>query len=94
MLEFILFQETEKARAVREMEERLISSAFYNLSMQMHRNAVETRLGQSAGSQGGQQGQGQGQGQNQGSSFLARQRAVNQNRPRGQGYSSSDFLEY
>ena len=77
---------------MREMEERLISSAFYNLSMQMHRNAVETRLGQSAGSQGGQQGQ--GQGQDQGSSFLARQRAVNQNRPRGQGYSSSDFLEY
>ena len=32
-----LEQETEKARAVREMEERLISSAFYNLSMQMHR---------------------------------------------------------
>ena len=37
-------QETEKARAVREMEERLISSAFYNLSMQMHRTAVENRL--------------------------------------------------
>ena len=26
------------------MEERLISSAFYNLSMQMHRTAVENRL--------------------------------------------------
>merc|ERR1711894_770979 len=39
-----LEQETEKARAVREMEERLISSAFYNLSMQMHRTAVENRL--------------------------------------------------
>ena len=40
----LTFQETEKARAVREMEERLISSAFYNLSMQMHRTAVENRL--------------------------------------------------
>ena len=38
-----LEHETEKARAVREMEERLISSAFYNLSMQMHRTAVENR---------------------------------------------------
>ncbi|TRY67311.1 hypothetical protein TCAL_13451, partial [Tigriopus californicus] len=37
-------QENEKARAVREMEDRLITSAFYNLSMQMHRNAVESRL--------------------------------------------------
>ncbi|XP_059081313.1 protein Hook homolog 3-like [Tigriopus californicus] len=41
-------QENEKARAVREMEDRLITSAFYNLSMQMHRNAVESRLGTSA----------------------------------------------
>lgn len=36
---WIDLQETEKARAVREMEERLISSAFYNLSMQVHRLA-------------------------------------------------------
>ena len=36
--------ETEKARVVREMEERLMSSAFYNLSMHMHRQAVEARL--------------------------------------------------
>jgi len=58
-----LEQETEKARAVREMEERLISSAFYNLSMQMHRTAVENRLSNvhASSSQHGQ-------------SFLARQR--------------------
>jgi len=60
-----LEQETEKARAVREMEERLISSAFYNLSMQMHRSTVEARLSNihSTSSPHGQ-------------SFLARQRQV------------------
>ena len=51
-------QETEKARVVREMEERLMSSAFYNLSMHMHRQAVEARLSNVTGGQ----------------SFLARQR--------------------
>ena len=58
-----LEQESEKARAVREMEERLISSAFYNLSMQMHRSTVEARLSNihSTSSPHGQ-------------SFLARQR--------------------
>merc|ERR1739838_542152 len=60
-----LEKETEKARAVREMEERLISSAFYNLSMQMHRSTVEARLSNihSTSSPHGQ-------------SFLARQRQV------------------
>ena len=51
-------KETEKARVVREMEERLMSSAFYNLSMHMHRQAVEARLSNVTGGQ----------------SFLARQR--------------------
>ncbi len=46
-------QDNEKARAVREMEERLISSAFYNLSMQMHRNAAEARLNSHQGGGGG-----------------------------------------
>ena len=55
--------ETEKARAVREMEERLISSAFYNLSMQMHRTAVENRLSNVHSSSS-----------THGQSFLARQR--------------------
>lgn len=62
-----LEQETEKARAVREMEERLISSAFYNLSMQMHRTTVEARLS-NVHSSGSSQSHGGGQ------SFLARQR--------------------
>jgi protein HOOK3 len=35
--------ELEKARAVREMEERLLASAFYNYGLTMHRNTVETR---------------------------------------------------
>ena len=55
-------QETEKARAVREMEERLISSAFYNLSMQMHRSTVEQRLSNIHSTHG--------------QSFLARQRQL------------------
>ena len=61
----LCMQETEKARAVREMEERLISSAFYNLSMQMHRSTVEQRLSNihSTSSTHGQ-------------SFLARQRQL------------------
>ena len=71
-----LEQETEKARAVREMEERLISSAFYNLSMQMHRSTVEQRLSNihSTSSSHGQ-------------SFLARQRQLQaaQNHPGGRG---------
>lgn len=95
-----LEQETEKARAVREMEERLISSAFYNLSMQMHRATVEKRLSDVHSSSPSQQQQGQ--------SFLARQRQVQNSvalasaahqqsnpsagRPKNQAYS--DFLDY
>ena len=62
-----LEHETEKARAVREMEERLISSAFYNLSMQMHRTAVENRLSNVHSSSS-----------THGQSFLARQRQQQQ----------------
>merc|ERR1711981_39783 len=94
-----LEQETEKARAVREMEERLISSAFYNLSMQMHRTAVENRLSNvhASSSQHGQ-------------SFLARQRQTignssstpNNARSAGSGNSGgngqqptpSNFIDY
>ncbi|CAG7734402.1 unnamed protein product [Allacma fusca] len=35
--------EIEKARAVREMEEKLLASAFYNYGLTMHRNTVEAR---------------------------------------------------
>merc|ERR1719244_719645 len=56
-----LEKETEKARAIREMEERLMASAFYDLSMKLHRGAVEDRL----------------KNLSQGQSFLARQRQVN-----------------
>ena len=48
-------------QAIREMEERLMASAFYDLSMKMHRGAVEDRL----------------KNLSQGQSFLARQRQVN-----------------
>lgn len=56
-----LEKETEKAKAVREMEERLMASAFYDLGMKLHRGAVEDRL----------------KNLSQGQSFLARQRQVN-----------------
>jgi len=56
-----LEKETEKAKAIREMEERLMASAFYDLSMKMHRGAAEDRL----------------KNLSQGQSFLARQRQVN-----------------
>jgi len=56
-----LEKETEKARAIREMEERLMASAFYDLGMKLHRGAVEDRL----------------KNLSQGQSFLARQRQVN-----------------
>lgn len=88
--------ETEKARVVREMEERLMSSAFYNLSMHMHRQAVEARLSSATGGQ----------------SFLARQRQhqANGRQPNAAaqsgggnraaavagagGYNSSEFVDY
>lgn len=91
-----LEQETEKARAVREMEERLISSAFYNLSMQMHRSTVEARLSNVHSS-----------ASHQGQSFLARQRQVphgprgqpatpqgTSNKPSSHGRGGGDFLDY
>merc|ERR1719244_2455373 len=56
-----LEKETEKAKAIREMEEKLMASAFYDLSMKLHRGAVEDRL----------------KNFSQGQSFLARQRQVN-----------------
>jgi len=56
-----LEKETEKARAIREVEERLMASAFYDLGMKLHRGAVEDRL----------------KNLSQGQSFLARQRQVN-----------------
>ena len=101
---FLAFQETEKARAVREMEERLISSAFYNLSMQMHRNAVESRLGHvnASGAPGHGTGGGPGQAHHgsaqTGQSFLARQRQVQQQASAGKGkggyHGNNDFLDY
>jgi len=73
-----LEHETEKARAVREMEERLISSAFYNLSMQMHRTAVENRLSNVHSSSS-----------SHGTSFLARQRQAGYSGGGGGGTSGS-----
>jgi len=56
-----LEKESEKCRAIREMEERLMATAFYDMGMKLHRGAVEDRL----------------KNLSQGQSFLARQRQVN-----------------
>lgn len=37
-------RETEKGKMVRDMEEKLITTAFYNLGMQMHRQMISQRL--------------------------------------------------
>merc|ERR1712096_264942 len=39
-----LEKETEKAKAIREMEERLMASAFYDLSMKLHRGPVDSGI--------------------------------------------------
>lgn len=53
-----LEKDSEKSRAVRDMEERLMTSAFYSLTKQLHRKVAEERLSHV----------------NAGQTFLARQR--------------------
>ncbi|KAL8622498.1 hypothetical protein ACOMHN_034161 [Nucella lapillus] len=59
-----LEKDKEKMRAVHDEEERLIVTAWYNLGMQLHRQAAEERLANN----------------NMGQSFLARQRQVHATR--------------
>jgi len=59
-----LEKDQEKTKTMREDEERLIVSAWYNLGMQLHRQAAEDRLANSS----------------MGQSFLARQRQVHSRR--------------
>ncbi|XP_059175678.1 protein Hook homolog 3-like [Physella acuta] len=59
-----LEKDQEKMKSVREQEERLIVTAWYNLGMQLHRQAAEERLANSS----------------MGQSFLARQRQVHTRR--------------
>jgi len=73
-----LERETEKSKAIREMEERLMASAFYDLSMKLHRGAVEDRL----------------KNLSQGQSFLARQRQVNTRKGVYNGSQSEYFNNY
>uniref|UniRef100_A0A0K2TVU2 Protein hook n=1 Tax=Lepeophtheirus salmonis TaxID=72036 RepID=A0A0K2TVU2_LEPSM len=58
-----LEQDSEKSKAVKEMEEKLMASAFYSLSMQLHRSALDNRINVSSPSA-------------QQTSFLNRQRQV------------------
>ncbi|XP_037094509.1 protein Hook homolog 3-like [Pollicipes pollicipes] len=64
----VMEKESEKAKSIREAEERLITTAFYNFGSQIHRQAVEQRLSNISGGQ---------------SSFLARQRQANTRRLHG-----------
>merc|ERR1719336_3405721 len=73
-----LERETEKAKAIREMEESMMASAFYDLSMKLHRGAVEDRL----------------KNLSQGNSFLARQRQVNTRKGVYNGSQSEYFNNY
>ncbi|CAG5118547.1 unnamed protein product, partial [Candidula unifasciata] len=59
-----LEKDQEKMRSVRDQEEKLIVTAWYNLGMQLHRQAAEERLANSS----------------VGQSFLARQRQVHTRR--------------
>jgi len=56
-----LEKESEKSKSLREMEEKLMATAFYDLGMKLQRGAVESRLANLS----------------QGNSYLARQRQVN-----------------
>jgi len=64
----VMEKENEKTKSIREAEERLITTAFYNFGSQIHRQAVEQRLANLSGGQ---------------SSFLARQRQANTRRMHG-----------
>ncbi|KAK3753183.1 hypothetical protein RRG08_024457 [Elysia crispata] len=59
-----LEKDQEKMKSIRDKEERLVVTAWYNLGMQLHRQAAEERLANSS----------------MGQSFLARQRAVHTRR--------------
>jgi len=59
-----LEKEHDKAKAIKEQEEKLIVSAWYNLGMNLHRRAAEERLANSGAGQ----------------SFLARQRQAHTRR--------------
>ncbi|KAG7159914.1 Hook-like [Homarus americanus] len=59
-----LERESEKSKMVRDMEEKLITTAFYNFGMQMHRQMISQRLST----------------MDQGHSFMSRQRQASTRR--------------
>lgn len=72
-------RETEKSKMVRDMEEKLITTAFYNLGMQMHRQMISQRLSTV----------------DQGHSFMTRQRQASTRRPQmGSNVGNSEFYDY
>ncbi|KAK3861864.1 hypothetical protein Pcinc_032216 [Petrolisthes cinctipes] len=72
-------RENEKTKMVRDMEEKLITTAFYNFGMQMHRQMMTQRLST----------------MDQGHSFLARQRqAAPRRTPMSGNVANSEFYDY
>lgn len=72
-------RETEKSKMVRDMEEKLITTAFYNLGMQMHRQMISQRLSTV----------------DQGHSFMNRQRQASTRRSQmGSNVGNSEFYDY
>lgn len=74
-----LERESEKSKAIRDLEEKYITTAFYNFGMQMHRQMIGQRLST----------------MDQGQSFLSRQRQASTRRvPLGSNMSNSEFYDY
>lgn len=71
-------RETEKSKMVRDMEEKLMTTAFYNFGMQMHRNMISQRLST----------------MDQGQSFLSRQRQTSTRRVPMNNMGNSEFYDY
>ncbi|KAL7638619.1 UNVERIFIED_CONTAM: hypothetical protein RMT77_011191 [Armadillidium vulgare] len=71
-------KESEKSKMIREMEEKLISTAFYNYGMQMHRQMINQRL----------------PAMNNGQSFLSRQRQASSQRTMRSNVGNSHYYDY
>lgn len=71
-------RETEKTKMIRDMEEKLITTAFYNFGMQMHRQMISQRLST----------------MDQGQTFLTRQRQASTRRVPMSNMGNSEFYDY
>ncbi|XP_075249122.1 protein Hook homolog 3-like isoform X3 [Convolutriloba macropyga] len=86
-----LEKERDKSRVVRDQEERLVVSAWYNLGMQLQRHSADNRLASSASSLPGHQGGSGGRTTHQGSSASSssNQSFLNKHRGRSAVHNAS-----